>query len=103
MSDFYKKLTRWFYEGNTGVSSKHMAAVACGVHDDKWLFTSPSDSDDFKRCFLLVEAVPEIREHFPAIAESGDKWRIVIDNWDRLVDSLKNKEDTTDLMRRLGI
>lgn len=39
---------------------------------------------DFRRCWFLVEAVPEIRNSFPLIAERCPSFKGVIENWDAI-------------------
>lgn len=78
----YKKLIEWFAGDDTGLSSKHMAAVAAGVAGNG---NHPLDPSDLGRCIRLVENVPEVRDAFPAIRASGPKWATVITHWDELV------------------
>lgn len=76
------KVLNWLANGKTGVSSKCMAYTACGVEPkDNW---TPSDPADLNRCLLLLEQVPEIRAHFPAIREVSERWSWIIDAWDEL-------------------
>jgi len=78
----YQKLTAWFAGNDTGLSSKHMAAVAAGVSGSGY---HPLDPGDLGRCIRLVHNVPGIRDAFPAIAASGPKWAMVIEHWDELL------------------
>lgn len=79
---FERKLLAWFGNGKTGASSKAMALAAAGINSDKT--DHPFDPSDFNRCLLLVEAVPEIRDHFDRIAALSTTWRRFIENWDEL-------------------
>lgn len=83
-----QKLLSWFVGGDTGLSSEHMAAVAGGLKGNG---RTPCDPDDLGRCLRLVEAVPEVREQFSAIAASTKLWGIVIAHWDEL-DALYHEE-----------
>ena len=77
----HQRLIDWFVNGETGLSSSHMAAVAAGVHGTgDW----PRDPSDLRRCVQLVRAVPEIKSHFSSIADSGPQWAAIIRNWDEL-------------------
>lgn len=78
----YQNLIAWFAGDDTGLSSKHMAAVSAGVSGNG---NHPHDPSDLGRCIRLVHNVPEIRAAFPAIAASGPKWKTVITHWDELV------------------
>ena len=77
----YQKIIEWFAGADTGLSSSHMAAVASGVKGNG---CHPSDPADLGRCIRLVALVPEVRDMFPAIAESTAKWGVVVANWDEL-------------------
>ena len=77
----YLKIIQWYASGDTGLSSKHMAAVAAGAKGDG---SYPHDPHDLGRCIRLVETVPEIKERFPIIANTTKEWAIVIANWDEL-------------------
>jgi UTP:GlnB (protein PII) uridylyltransferase len=41
----------------------------------------PYDPDDFGRCLGLLEAVPELREHVPKMAEHGKVWTAYVAHW----------------------
>jgi hypothetical protein len=60
-----------------------MAAAACGIQGNGQV---PADPDDLNRCIRLVNAVPELRERFDAIAASTPQWKVVIEHWDELVE-----------------
>lgn len=80
--NMHKKILEWFIHGDTGISSKCMAAVACGIKPERtW---TPSDPSDFNRCLMLVVCVPEVKDHFDAIANSSKQWESIIKNWDLL-------------------
>ena len=59
------KILNWFGAGQVGASSKAMALAAAGMPNDK---SHPYDPDDLNRCLLLLEAVPEIRQHMDKVA-----------------------------------
>lgn len=84
MSTITEKIVVWFATGETGTSSKHMAAVACGTVPTR-NHPTPSDPSDLNRCIKLVQSVPDVRDAFPQIAQSSDRWAIVIRHWDELV------------------
>lgn len=104
-----QKVIEWLAGGDTGLSSKHMAAVASGVKGNG---NYPLDPSDLGRCIRLLGQVPEIRGAFPAIAASGPKWAVVIAHWDELVAMLTdeaqgrkyfNAPKTYDRMKALGL
>jgi hypothetical protein len=78
----HEKIIDWFAHGEIGLSSGHMATIAGGSTGNGF---APGDPDDLNRCIKLVDSVPEVREHFPAIAASSPRWNAVIEHWDELV------------------
>lgn len=87
MSDLAMKVLQWQASGDVGVSSATMASIALGL--DKPIYGShfgaPHDPSDMLRCMKLVEAIPEIRNYFPAIASRVPAFKGIIDGWDDLV------------------
>lgn len=106
-----KQLGNWLLNGNTGVSSNTMAAIALGaneLHDhditDGCGLDAPHDPSDFGRCYRLVLAVPEIREHFPRIGKKVKQFAGIIREWDALVwiyERDKPKGESPELYRRI--
>lgn len=80
-------LGKWLAHGEQGRSSKTMALVAQGKPPRDSFSNWPHDPDDFKRCIGLLAIAPEVREAFPKIADLSPQWRVIIENWDRLVES----------------
>lgn len=72
----------WAVTGETGMSSKCIAAVMLGVTPE--CNASPSDPDDFKRCLKLVRAVPAIRDQLWRMNTLGPEWAAIILNWDKI-------------------
>lgn len=77
------KIIKWLFEDEgVGASSKAMAAA---VLDQKTRYNwTPSDPSDFNRCLLLIEAVPEIKDHMSKIAAISASWSQMISNWDEV-------------------
>ena len=106
MSDiFYKTLLEWFLVGNTGVSSKTIVAKAIGVTPGHSGY--PRDPSDFKRCYDLLQSVPDLYDYLPLLKEpfpgedrsyiqhyggdmhgaslrKCDVWTVLVDNWHEL-------------------
>ncbi len=75
------KVLAWLADDfDVGTSSKAMGFCAIGMADKctKW---TPSDPADFNRCLLLVDQIPEIKEHFNKIADMSKGWKSIINNW----------------------
>lgn len=81
-----RDLGNWLINGDTGISSKTMAAIALGAtKSDKHSVDAPYDEADFGRCYRLVQKVPEIREHFPRIGKKVKIFAGILREWDVLV------------------
>jgi len=78
-----EKLLKWFITGETGSSSKVMASVFAGITPTGTSY--PHDPSDFNRCLMLLEAVPEAKDHM-------DKLRVLSPVWDRFVDDWSKLE-----------
>jgi hypothetical protein len=112
MSETTTKIADWMVNGETGCSSKCMAAVAMGVAPKE--IHHPLDPADFNRCLLLVEQVPEVRESFPKIRALSPQWAALIDAWDELREKFvaevgwnwctrRRAKQTYDRMKELGL
>lgn len=85
MTDIKEKILNWLAHGRVGTSSKSMALCAAGLEQDRmWGVSTPSDPDDLNRCLLLLEQVPEVRDHFCNIAKLSPKWGTLIARWDEV-------------------
>lgn len=93
MSDLAMKVMQWQANGHVGVSSATMASIAMGMSKPFYgsYFGAPHDPSDMFRCMSLLESIPEIRDHFPAIAEKVPEFRGIIEHWDELV-AVMNRE-----------
>jgi hypothetical protein len=75
----------WYVNGETGISSKAMAAVFSGIEPvNRWFGNHPSDPSDFNRCLKLLNAVPEARNHMDKVAKLSDVWAKLVDRWDEV-------------------
>lgn len=80
-----QRIIEWLCSGETGLSSKTMVCIHTGNEMDRgWGFHAPSDVADFRRCWLLVQAVPEVKNSFPLIAKLCPAFKGVIENWDKI-------------------
>ena len=84
-------LVAWACSDRVGMSSVFMArrlSAHAGLrfpgHRIKDEPAHPYDPDDFGRCLGLLEAVPELREHVPKMAEYGKVWAAYVEHWDAL-------------------
>lgn len=73
-------LLSWFARGRTGASSECMAFTAAGIGINR--IDYPHDPSDFNRCILLIDWVPEVKDHFESIAALCPEWRALIARWE---------------------
>jgi len=81
----------WYIDGETGISSKAMAAIACGKAPKDQYWNHPRDPADLNRCIKLVDKAPEVKEAFGEIAKLSNCWSAIIENWDDLRECFINE------------
>lgn len=100
-------LAAWLRSDHTGLSSLFVAKTLCGLtmrhRGDLAWYAYPSDCADFGRCLGLLDAVPELRERLPEMAETGNEWAALVPFWDDLEAAFEagQFEVVTDQIRRL--
>lgn len=78
---------QWLASGERGMSSEAMFECLTGVKctkDGTWPKAStahPYDPDDFRRCRLLLEQVPELASNLVKLRSLSDAWRGLVDSW----------------------
>ena len=72
-------LSAWLASDDVGMSSKFMASVLSGQFQAE--FAIPYDPADFGRCVRMIQAVPELQQHFDKMLEHGPMWKAVVGNW----------------------
>jgi len=77
-----KEIAEWLVSGETGISSKTMAAIALGA--EKGRFDAPYDPSDFSRCYKLVNRVPAICDCFDIIGKRVPVFAGILREWDGL-------------------
>ena len=69
-------ITMWLAVGERGLSSEAIALATLGL----------------RRCLLLLEKVPETREHgLLVLAERCPKWAALVKVWNRLSETLRSE------------
>lgn len=98
MSDLAMKVLEWQANSDVGVSSATMASIAIGMQKPVYgsYFSPPWDPADLTRCMKLVEFIPEIRDHFPAIAEQCPRFAPILNHWDELIAMVKRERAAGD-------
>lgn len=82
--DIYKRAMRWIAVGEKGMSSEAMWGCFMGSGVPKT--AHPYDPDDFKRCYKLLEAVPEWKSEMHKLKSLSREWSNLVDNWDKLTE-----------------
>lgn len=83
-------ITRWLEYGHRGLSSEsivsHLTGVPIGGRE-----CAPYDPSDFRRCQMLLNQVPELRQELHRMAEVSPEWAALVERWDD-IDDLMNAE-----------
>jgi hypothetical protein len=79
----------WLKNGEQGISSKAIFQITTGLPMlngpfSNISYSNPSDPSDFRRCRLLLEAVPECRKKFKEMRFVSPQWDGLIEHWDEL-------------------
>lgn len=88
-----QKAFDWLQNGETGLSSKTM--WFCFMGEEIKRPSHPYDPGDFKRCYKLLQAVPEWKLQLHNLKPLSKEWSNLVDNWDQLTDMYEQnkKED----------
>ncbi len=57
-------------------------------------YSHPCDPDDFRRCYLLLKAIPEWKLEFHKLRALSSVWEKLVDNWDTLETLLLEQMET---------
>ena len=90
----------WLDNGERGISSETIFQTLSGrvirkknsqalKHQDKGCH--PHDPDDFKRCYMLLKAIPEWKDDLYKLKDLSKEWNNLVDNWDVLTDMLEEQ------------
>jgi hypothetical protein len=77
----------WLANGEHGISSKTMFKYLCS-----WCIipisheSTPSDPGDFKRCYKLLQAVPQWKSELHKMKSVSPVWAKLVDNWYKLTE-----------------
>ncbi len=102
-----EKMEFWLLYGERGVSSEVIFKTISGKPLDK-RNSHPRDPDDFRRCYLLLEAIPEWKPLLYKLSRLSDVWEKLVTNWDKLTEMLleqmktKTSNGMYELMKSLG-
>jgi hypothetical protein len=76
----------WLRTGERGSSSETIFEVLAEhpIMREPFAGSTPRDPSDFRRCYLLLEAIPEWRNELQKVAEVYPEWKPFADNWPEL-------------------
>ncbi len=78
-------LVDWLASGERGDSSNAIVKALTGLLPYSHWPTEPYDSSDFRRCEMLLRAVPSLRADMPHMAERSPVWARLVEAWDDIV------------------
>jgi hypothetical protein len=81
----------WLENGEHGTSSETMFRYLDGRKIGKYQ-GHPSDPDDFKRCYKLLQAVPQWKSQLHKMKAVSPVWEKLVDNWDKLTEMYEQNE-----------
>ncbi len=81
----------WLTYGEHGLSSMAMFRT---FHDSPAQINHPSDPDDFRRCYLLLKAIPEWKAELSKVAKLSIPWHNLVMKWDELTKMLEEQFQT---------
>lgn len=91
MTEMQQQIIKWLANGETGISSETMAfIIGFDITPKKWGY--PHDVSDFRRCFKLVEAAPEMRKHLHKMKTLSPIWADFAENWEELEKRYKTEQ-----------
>ena len=80
----------WWNNGERGSSSETI--WHCFMDNNRaGQINNPVDPDDFRRCYLLLKAVPEWRKDLFRLKHLSPAWSNLVDNWDKLTEMLEEQ------------
>lgn len=98
----YEKAMFWIANGETGMSSKTM--WNCLLGNKKFPINHPYDPDDFKRCYKLLQTVPEWKPQLEKLKPLSKEWSNLVDNWDKLTEMYEqNVKDNWKNYKKIGM
>jgi len=100
------KINFWLMYSERGISSETMVEVITGKKVCKYR-GHPHDPDDFRRCYLLLNNIPELKPMLYKMKEESSVWSNLVDNWDTLTIKMEEllaggKNDMYEIMKKLG-
>ncbi len=89
-----ERIEWWKQHGERGISSESIFSKLSGQNILKHYGSEPCDPGDFRRCYMLIKAIPEWRDELHKMREESTAWSNIIDNWDKLSEMLEEQMET---------
>ena len=80
----------WWREGERGMSSESIYQHI-GLRNTGGITNHPCDPDDFRRCYMLLKAIPEWKTKLYVMGSVSQQWKNLITNWDKLTEMLEEQ------------
>lgn len=83
--------TGWLAMGERGLSSEAIVQHLTGTPISGYHWGAgrhPRDPADFRRCQLLLDAVPLAKLAFPAMRSASPEWARLVDQWDEIHEAI---------------
>lgn len=84
----------WIRNGEHGTSSKTLLKYTFGTDITRNCENHPLDPDDFRRCYLLIKAVPQLKNYLQRMNDVSSVWAGLVENWDKLTEMLEEQMRT---------
>lgn len=86
---------QWLEHGERGMSSEAMFSRFTGVTLEGEVNTNhPHDGDDFRRCRLLLESVPEFQSQLHLMKDVSTEWHSLVSSWSELCEVMDAESPT---------
>ncbi|MDR1459223.1 MAG: hypothetical protein LBI60_03310 [Bacteroidales bacterium] len=83
-----EKVIEWLFNGETGISSKTIAASILRVDYER--NDIPHDKDDFSRCYKLIKFANITMSELNILSIHYPKWKPIVENWEHLIFRYEN-------------
>jgi len=80
----------WISDGERGASSE--ARWCCLMGRGVKRTNHPCDPDDFKRCYKLLQLIPEWKDELHKLKPLSPVWSLLVDNWNKLTEMFEENE-----------
>lgn len=88
------RIAWWITHGEVGLSSKTIWLFFTNTKNNSIdpMHNYPHDPDDFKRCYQLLQLIPEWRGRLHEMRYLSTPWSNLIQHWDMLSDMFERNE-----------